>query len=262
MTAGEISSLRNPLIKAYLALARSGRQRRLCGKMALEGPHLLEEALRAGLVPEVVFYTRRYRERGERLWERGLPAQTRQCPVSAALFARLAQTETPQEVAAVVPLPVMEPPESPSLALLLDRIRDPGNLGTLVRTAAAAGVEAVYCTPGCADPFNPKALRSSAGAVFFLPPARIAEPLSVLAGFSRRGGQAVVAVPGAPLCYWEADFRLSTLIVIGNESSGAAPELRTAAGRAVSIPQPGWDRSLNAAVSAAVVLYEVLRQRR
>lgn len=261
LAAAEISSLRNPLVKTYLALARSGRQRRLSGKLALEGPHLLQELLRAGLVPEVVFYTRRYREQEKDLWEQGLPAQTRQCLVTASLFAHLAQTETPREVAAIAPLPIVEPPGSPSLALLLDRIRDPGNLGTLVRTAAAAGVGAIYCTSGCADPFNPKVLRSSAGAVFFLPPARIAEPLSLMADFKRRGGQAVVAAPGASRCYWDADFSMPTLIIIGNESSGVAPELVAAAGCALAIPQPGWECSLNAAVAAAVILYEARRQR-
>lgn len=250
------------MVKTYLALARSARQRQRSGKLVLEGPHLLEESIRAGLMPEAIFYTRRYREREKGLWERVFSPQTRQCPVTPALFARLAQTDMPREVAAITPLPVAEPPENPSLALLLDRIRDPGNLGTLIRTAAATGVEAIYCTAGCADPFNPKTLRSSAGAAFHLPPARTGEPLSLPAAFRRRGGQAVVAVPGAPRCYWDADFSIPTLIIIGNESSGAAPELVAASGEALSIPQPGWDRSLNAALAAAVILYEVRRQRR
>lgn len=262
MPAGEISSPHNPLIKEYIALSRSGRQRRLVGKLALEGPHLVWEALRAGLVPEVLLYTRRYREQGGALWERNLPPGTRQYAVSEALFARLARTETPQEVAAIVPLPRAVLPENPSLVLVLDRIQDPGNMGTLVRTAAAAGVEAVYCAAGCVDPFSPKVLRSSAGAAFFLPLAGTVNPLAVLAGFRRQGGQVVITAPAATASFWEADYCRPTAVVIGNESSGISPEICAAADFAVSIPQPGWDRSLNAAVSAAVILYEILRQRR
>jgi RNA methyltransferase, TrmH family len=262
----DISSLDNPLVKEYLRMARSRKHRRSAGRVAVEGPNLLEQALTAGLIPAVVFYTEQYSAGKGRFLLGALPQSVKQVRVTEAVFTRLAATEAPQAVAALIPF--QEPDLSSllakplTLALLLDRLQDPGNMGTMLRTAAAAGVEAVFYTPGSADPFSPKVLRSTAGAVFHIPTAQTREPLQLILHLQSSEIQVAAALPHSDHSYWQADFKRPTLLVIGNESSGISAELSAAADCRVTIPQAGRLDSLNAAVAAGILIYEVLRQRR
>jgi len=260
-----ISSPDNPLIKEFARLARSRKQRRAAGLVAVEGPNLLEQALAAGLVPAVVLFTPEYHAGKGRFLIEALPGTVKRVTVTAKVFARLAATETPQAVAALVPYAEPSPDElldrPLTLALLLDRLQDPGNMGTILRTAAAAGVEAVFYTPGSADPLSPKVLRSTAGALFHIPVARASDPLQLIMKLRGAGLQAAAAVPRAEQLYWSADFKRPTLLVIGNEKSGISPELSEAADCRLTIPQPASQDSLNAAVAAALLIYEALRQR-
>lgn len=261
----EIHSSSNPQIKEYRRLAGSRKQRRSAGKLALEGPFLIAEALAAGLRPEVLFLTRRYLEEGGKAICAAVPEPSRCCLLPPSLFARLTDTETPQEIAAIIPF--QEPvltfplPKELSLAIILDRLQDPGNMGTIVRTAAAAGVEALFYGPGCVDPYSPKALRSSAGALFHLPPVKAAEPLELLKQMQEQGIAVVAAQPRGGRSFWEIDYRKNIAVLIGSESRGLSQELVAAADFPVSIPQFSSLDSLNAAVAAAVIIYEALRQR-
>lgn len=261
----EIHSSNNPYIKEYRRLAGSRKQRRSAGRLALEGPHLIAEALAAGLHPELLFVTRRFLEEGGEDICSALPEQCRCYLLSPALFARLADTETPQEIAAIFPFqePDLNAPFSGALSLviILDRLQDPGNLGTIIRTAAAAGVDALFYGPGCVDPYSPKALRSSAGALFHLPPVQTAEPLQLLKRLQGCGMAVVAAQPRGGRNFWEIDYRRDTAVLIGSESRGLSPELVAAADTPVYIPQISFSDSLNAAIAAAVIIYEALRQR-
>ncbi len=265
MPVKDISSSSNAYVKEYRRLAGSRKYRRSAGKLALEGPHLLEEALAAGLVPEVVFFTRKFLDAGGEQKLCALPGGTRQYQVPPSLFAGLTDTETPQEVAAIIPF--CEPDFSAVMArpltliLILDRLQDPGNMGTVVRSAAAAGVEALFYTPGTVDPYSPKALRSTAGALFHLPPLETGKPLSLIEKLRDRGMLILAAEPQGGRIYWEMDFRRKIALIIGSESSGLSPGISAAADCAVSIPQVSPLDSLNAAAAAAVLLYEALRQR-
>ncbi len=265
MPIREISSSSNRYLKEYRRLAGSRKYRRRAGKLALEGPHPVKEALAAGLVPEVVIFTRNFLDAGGSNILSNLPGGARQYLVSPSLFAGLADTETPQEVAAIIPFrspelsAIMARPLS--LVLILDRLQDPGNMGTIVRTAAAAGVEAIFYTPGTVDPCSPKALRSSAGALFHLPPAAVEEPLQLVKLLQGSGTLILAAQPQGGRIYWEIDLRRKTALLIGSESKGLSPELAAAADLAVSIPQVSPLDSVNAAVAAAVLVYEAFRQR-
>ncbi len=260
-----ISSPDNPLIKEFARLARSRKQRRASGLVAIEGPNLLEQALAAGLAPAVVLFTPEYYAGRGRLLIDSLPITVRRAPVVEKVFAKLSATETPQGVAALIPYREPDPAAlltgTLTLALLLDRLQDPGNMGTILRTAAAAGVEAVFYTPGSADPLSPKVLRSTAGALFQIPVARVREPLPLVEKLQRDGLQVTAAAPRAEQIYWNADFRRPTLFIIGNEKSGISPDLCAAADGTVAIPQAGGQDSLNAAVAAAILIYEAVRQR-
>ena len=265
MPVHEISSPDNPLVKEFVRLAHSRKQRRSAGKLAVEGPNLLEQALTAGIIPAVVFYTAEYGSGKGRLLLSSLPPEVKQVRVTEAVFTRLATTEAPQAVAALIPFQEPDPSsllaKPLSLALLLDRLQDPGNMGTVLRTAAAAGVEAVFYTPGSVDPFSPKVLRSTAGAVFQIGVARVREPLLLVERLQAKGMQVCASRPRSDQLYWEANFILPTLLLIGNESSGISTELSAAADCSVTIPQAENLESLNAAVAAGIMIYEALRQR-
>lgn len=266
MSLLEVRSPQNLQVKEYIRLAESRRYRHRAGKLALEGPHLIGEALAAGIVPQTVFWTRSFlnSRAGGELASR-LPRKTRQLLLPDQLFHRMAKTESPQGVAAIAPF--REPPlsdllmSSLSLALLLDRVQDPGNMGTILRSAAAVEAGAVFYTPGCADPYGPKVLRSTAGALFHLPLAAAPRPRELLAELKKRGLQILVAAPRASRPYWEANLARPFLLVIGNESSGVSPLLEEAADGSLSIPHSRAVESLNAAVAAGVILFEALRQR-
>jgi RNA methyltransferase, TrmH family len=262
----EISSPENPLVKEFIRLARSRKHRRSAGKLAVEGPNLLEQALAAGLIPEVVFYTAEYGSGKGFPLISSLPREVRQLRVTETVFTRLAATEAPQAVAALIPFQEPDPSSllaGPlTLAMLLDRLQDPGNMGTVLRTAAAAGVDAVFYTPGSADPFSPKVLRASAGAFFHIRTAQAREPLQLVESLKRDGIQAAAALPQSDQLFWEADFKHPTLLMIGNESSGISADLSAAADCGVTIPQAGQLDSLNAAVAAGILIYEAVRQRR
>lgn len=265
MPVKKISSSDNTFIKRFRRLAAASKYRRRAGKLAIEGPRLLEEALAAGLVPEVVFFTRNYVDGGGKSTLANLPPGSRQYLLAPSLFAGLADTETPQEVAAIIPYRAPEPgviaAQILNLVLVLDRIQDPGNMGTMIRTASAAGVDAIFYGPGNVDPHSPKALRSTAGALFHLPPVAVDEPLQLVRSLQNSGMTAIAAQPRGGILYWQADYRGRTVLLIGSESSGLSPELSAAADLAVSIPQASPLESLNASIAAALLMYEALRQR-
>ncbi len=265
MSVKEISSSDNAYIKMYRRLAAGARYRRRAGRLAIEGPRLLMEALAAGLVPEVVFFTRNFIDGGGKNIIGRLPPESRRYRLAASLFAGLAGTETPQEVAAIIPYSEPEPAaiaaQPLSLALFLDRVRDPGNMGTIIRTASAAGVDALFYGPGTVDPHSPKVLRSTAGAVFHLPPVAVEEPLQLVRLLRSSGMTVIAAQPQGGLLYWKADYRGRTALLIGSESSGLSHGLAAEADFAVSIPHASPLESLNASIAAALIMYEALRQR-
>ncbi|MEW5784948.1 MAG: RNA methyltransferase [Bacillota bacterium] len=265
MPFSRVSSPANPLLKEYRRLLNSTRCRRSAGKLPLEGPHLIREALAAGMVPETFFFTPSFKEGKDKDLLSSLPDGARLVEIPEPLFNRLMETDSPQGAAAVFPFQEPElhalPEGEGRLVLLLERLQDPGNMGTLLRTAAAAGVDAVFFTLDCADPFSPKVLRSTAGAVFHLNPAVTVDPLQLTADLKSKGFQVLAAVPRSGLLYWAVDYKRSSLLIIGSEGAGISRELAAQADSVVSIPQAGRIESLNAAVAASIILFEAVRQR-
>ncbi|MCP9837807.1 RNA methyltransferase [Cyanobium sp. N.Huapi 1H5] len=260
-----IRSVRNPLVQALRRLHRpSGRNEQ--GLILLEGTHLLQEALALGLRPVQLLATPDWLDRHGALLER-VPDPGRLRIAIPEVLAAAATTGHPDGVlltlAAVdLPAPAAGPPD---FVLVLDRLQDPGNLGTLLRTALAAGVDQVWLSEG-ADPLQPKVLRASSGAALALPLVRMAatDLPGRLAAARERGVQLVAAVVpeagGAAQPYWELDWRRPTALLLGNEGAGLAPELARLADRRVTIPHSPAVESLNVAAAAALLLLERPRQ--
>ncbi len=254
-----ITSPQNPLIKRLARLQRSPQARRKEGRLVVEGLRLLTEAHRAGLRPEAVLFTPDLAPRLDDLISSWKAQDVALYETSPAALRRAAATETPQGVLALFPWPNLPWPAHPDFLLLLDNLRDPGNLGTVLRTAWAAGVQGVILPPGNADPFAPKVLRSGMGAHFHLPVRRVSWETvpSLLAGLTPYLAEAHTGIP-----YTQADFRRPVALIIGGEAHGPGPQARALAQGVVHIPMPGQAESLNAAVAAAVLMFEVVRQRR
>lgn len=253
-----ITSPHNPLIKRLARLQRSPKARRTEQRLVVEGLRLLREAQAAGLQPEAVFYTPEAASRLASLLRPWAAQGVALYETAPQAFRRAAATETPQGVLALFPWPNLPWPPAPDLLLVLDGVRDPGNLGTILRTAWAAGVQGVLLPPGNADPYAPKVLRSGMGAHFHLPLRRVPweEVPHHLAGLPLLLAEARAGRP-----YTQADLRRPLALLVGGEAHGPGPQARALAQEAVHIPMPGGAESLNAAVAAAVLLFEVVRQR-
>lgn len=256
-----ITSLTNEKVK-YARALRQRRQRAREGHFLIEGVRLLEEAMRAGCIPALLFFQPEQAEdpRSQALLARARGAGTPCYAVSEPVLRSLSETVTPQPLVAVVPQPRPQLPARASLVLVVDRLRDPGNLGTILRTAAAAGVDAVLLGPGTVDAFSPKVVRAGMGAHFRLPLAvgvqwpQIAERLHGLSVW--------LADARGELVYDAVDWRKPAALIIGGEAAGASDEAAALAQGRVRIPMHGDTESLNAAVAAAVILFEAARQRR
>lgn len=265
-----IDSVNNPEVKALASLQRA-KGRLETGLFLIEGPHLVEEALlpregQGGTAASIsaVYYTAGYvaSAGGADLLVRLDRTGARFVELSDAAFAKASETETPQGILAVARIPRASLADVPSgrPVLLLDRLQDPGNLGTILRTAAAAGAAGVLLTEGSADPFSGKAVRASQGAIFHLPMVTGVQ-VGPVVQWARAAGRAIACTsPRDGRDYFEAALAGQPLMVLGSEAHGVSGELFQSADVLVRIPIIGRAESLNVASAAAVLLYEAYRQ--
>lgn len=257
-----ITSLTNSKVKYARSLQRR-RHRDREAHFLIEGLRLLEDAIRAGCDPALLFYEPEQLQGNDRAQamletarQRSVPCQ----PVSKAVLESLSDTETPQGIVGVMPEPHPSPPAEIALLLVVDRVRDPGNLGTLLRTAAAGGVDEVLLAPGTVDPYNSKVVRAGMGAHFRLP---IAKGMAWPEIADRLKGLAVwLADANGAQTYDEVDWTSPVALIVGGEAQGGSRQARAVAQGQVRIPMHGDTESLNAAVAAAIILFEATRQRR
>ena len=267
-----ITSRRNPLVKRLREL-HAAKGRREQGLVLLEGTHLVQEVIRLQLVPSdlaasELLATEAWLGSHGDLVAALSPAVTIQ-PVGQEVLEAVATTAHPDGVVLTLAAAALQaPPDGQEFVLVLDGLQDPGNLGTLMRTALAAGVDGLWLAEG-ADPFQPKVLRASAGAALALPIERMDRSALVqrLTTAAARGLQLVAAVPPLadlggeqPVPYWELDWTKPTALLLGQEGAGLAPELQALASHRITIPHSAAVESLNVAVSAAPLLLERLRQ--
>ena len=244
------------------AMAASGRSAQ--GRVGIEGPHLIEEALRAGLRVTTIFIA----QEDERLLSAlRVPPEIEILRLPAKLLDSALATETPQPIAALVEPPewtwahlLGARPKGAELVVVLAGIQDPGNLGTILRSAEAFGAAGVVSLPGTVSAWNPKAVRASAGSVFRVPLLAASER-ECLEELHEAGLKVLATTVHAAQPAELVDMAGPVALIIGNEGSGVADELAAKADARVTIPCPGPVESLNAAVAASVLLYEAARQR-
>ena len=247
----------------FKKLASSKRFREREQKIALEGPNLVQEALKRGLRADYIFFASGYPESAAghwlKEWSRGVKCYS----VDEKLFKVVSATKTPQPVAGVF---FFNPDafsqglaKKPALVVVLEELQDPGNVGTVIRTAAAAGAGKVYYTAGCADPFSPKALRASAGSIFSLQTELIRQPVEKLAALRQDEYFLVAAVARGGEDYLLPDYKAPVALLIGNEARGLSEEFLSASDLKITILLKNSVESLNAAVASGVLLFAIGR---
>lgn len=255
-----LTSSQNTKIKLVRALVGRAKERREAGVFLAEGVRLVEEALKAGWPFEFVLYAEGLSERGAWLQRKLEDEGIETIKVESRLLQSVSDTETSQGLLAVLKDRQVEAPDEPNFMVILDSIRDPGNLGALLRSAEAAAVQTVLLPPETTDAFGSKVVRAGMGAHFRLPIRAvdweriglIIDSLDLRVFMAEAGGQAC----------WEADLRQPLALIIGSEAEGASESARRLAQETVGIPMPGKAESLNAAVAGSVLMFEVVRQRR
>lgn len=254
-----ITSNQNSKIKLIRTLLGRSKERREAGAFVIEGVRLIEEAANSNCEFQFVLYDGSLSERGklqvESLRLKGVDVEE----VSANVMQSLSETEASQGILAVLSNFLFPIPSSLNFILIPDQIRDPGNLGTLLRSAAATGVQAVLIPPETTDAFAPKVLRAGMGAHFKLPIHSMswAEIYQVI---KLAGLQVLIADMNGESC-WEMDLTKPVALVIGSEADGASESARKIANGKIKIPMIGEIESLNAGVAGSVLMFEVVRQR-
>jgi len=257
-----ITSVSNPRIKQLRSLLANRKDRRRERLFVIEGVRLVMEALQSGARPVSVVYDPEHLEQSER--GRAVLDQVqdlRGAYVAAPeVIAAVSDTVTPQGIVAAVGWPELEARPG-GIQLVLDAVQDPGNVGTLLRSAEAVGVSEVFCVSGTADVYSPKVVRAAMGAHFRLP---LRQDLSwdeadtLLAA----SDHVYVAEMDGNMPYYAADWRQRATLIIGNEANGVTDEARARATKSIMIPMAPEVESLNAAVAGSIILFEAARQRR
>jgi len=260
-----ISSLQNPRVKAAIRL-RQRREREATGLLLIEGYHELALALECGARLRELFFCDTLCAPGERpLLARIEGSGVRCCQVTTAVMGKLAYREHPDAWLATAELPHRRLEElqlSPTpLLVVAESVEKPGNLGAILRSADAAGVDAVIVCDRATDVFNPNVVRASKGAVFQVPVVE-AGSAETLAWLRQRGIRVVAATPSARRSHWEAELGGGVAIAVGTEKQGLSPLWLQGADEQALIPMHGRVNSLNVAQALTLLVYEALRQRR
>ncbi len=253
-----IQSQDNSWFKELVKLAGSARQRNKTGQTLLDGTHLLAAYLDAGHTPQHILLNASalHDPQISLLLDRlgGVPVTQ----LDDKLFAKLSELKTPTGILALIDILQPQIAMHSRFALLLEDIQDPGNLGSILRSAAAAGCDAVFLSQGCADAWSPKVLRAAMGGHFALDIYQQQDLLNVAKAFA---GSLLATSPQASTSLYNCDLRGDVAVMVGNEGAGLSAQLSSLATQTIHIPMVGKVESLNVAAATAICLFEVVRQR-
>jgi TrmH family RNA methyltransferase len=257
-----ITSSKNQHVQHIRELLAKKAAREEHGSFIVEGVRLCEEALKSGISPKLVLYSDACSTRGLELVQQAGTVGSKVFFVKHDILDAISDTETTQGLLMVMQTHPLRLPDHMDFVLVIDQVRDPGNLGTILRTAVAAGVQAVFCTPGSVDVWSPKVVRSAMGAHFYVPIVlKNWNEISDLCKNQQQPLTTYLAESADGTDLWKADLKNPVALVIGGEAEGASAEVKACVDAFINIPMPGGFESLNAAVAASIILFEVVRQR-
>ncbi len=250
-----ITSVQNARIRALRAL-KEKKEREAAGCFLVEGSKMVEEALAHAEVRTVVVDEARL-PMHQALVDRLLSAGTDALCVPVHALEAVCDTKTPQGIAAAVALPARGSEPEGSLWVALDGVQDPGNVGTILRTADAAGFDGMLLGPGCADPFGSKALRATMGSIFRVPVLAVSDLANELTLWHQRGYAILSSELGGQAFFSRERMPERQVLVIGSEGGGISPAVSAVATHRLALPMRGGAESLNAAVAAGIMMYSL-----
>lgn len=258
-----LTSVQNPLVKQLRQIGESTKERKSQQLFLIEGTHALTEAIATSYPLKIVCCTEKWAEAHTELYAKCESVCDRLEIVSEQVLKSIATTVHPDGAIAVAHTPTTyrTPPSITTLGLALESIQDPGNLGAVIRSAAAVGVDGLLFSSDSVDLTHPKVLRAAAGQWFRVQMRSATDLAGEIRKLQQQGIQAIATLPDAEITYWDFDFTQPSLILLGNEGNGLSQELIQLADIAVRIPQNPEVESLNVAIAAALLLYEAKRQR-
>jgi TrmH family RNA methyltransferase len=261
-----ITSRENPIVKKILKLHTAAGRKKV-RQYFTEGVRSVEQALRTcAPVAEIVYSAGVFGlPGGGEVMDKIRCEGLRTVEVSDSLFKFISDTDNPQYIMAVINIEGQRLDDILKarglLLVITDGIRDPGNLGTIIRTADAAGASAVLLLKGTVDPYNPKVIRSTMGSIFCIPVIQISDAGELFARLKKRGVKLIASSPGGGTPFWDADLSGEIGIIIGSEANGISEQVLEYADVNVVLPMPGRAESLNASVACGILIYKALEQR-
>ena len=259
-----ITSAQNSMVKWVRHLMASSSARKENNLCVVEGIRLAEEAVAAHWRPDLVFFSQPISHRGQLLIESLVASGVKIEEVHPDLLNRVSDTRQSQGILMVVPIPQSETDKNMDNLLILDNIRDPGNMGTILRSAAALDFHTVILTPGSVDPYSPKVMRAGMGghfqvAIHTMNPREIHQFCKHT--FNHQLTIFLADAENGSTC-WESDLKKPLCLIIGGEAGGASSELQAISDEKIHIPMLQKSESFNAAISASILMYETYRQRK
>lgn len=256
-----IESKDNNLFKNTKKL-KERKNRNKSSQYIIEGFRLVQEAFKANVDIEYLIVTKDGSEKIDKFLSNHINENMKIYEISDNLFKELISTENPQGILAVTNMNVMPMQANGNFYLLCDKLQDPGNLGTIIRTAHAAGVQGIILTKGTVDIYNEKTIRSTMGSIFYIPIYYDDDNFSFVNSLKNDGFNLLVTSLDTDKDFFQEDLRGKVILTVGNEGNGVSEEVLALADTKVKIPMPGNAESLNVAIATSVIMYEKVRQDR
>jgi len=252
----EIESKNNNLFKEIKKL-KEKKHRIKSNKYLIEGLRFVEEAIKSKVSIDSIIFTESFKEKNPDLFLK-INENIKLIQMNEALLKQLCSTENPQGIVGVINMQNKEL-KSGELVVLVDKVQDPGNMGTIIRTAHAAGAAGIVMTKGTVDIYNDKTLRSTMGSIFYIPIVED-DSLDFVKSLKKEGYKLVVSSLQGKNNFFEENLQGKVMIAVGNEGNGVSNEVYDIADIKVKIPMPGEAESLNVAVATSIMIYEKIRQ--
>lgn len=257
-----ITSNQNPKIQKIRAIQENPKERKKSGLFVVEGVRLFEEAFHSNWNIELIFFSDNLSDRGKDLLNQAKDRNIFVEEIPFSLMKKISDTDNPQGIIALIQQKTLPIPNQLNFVLICDSINDPGNLGTILRSADAAKIQAVFISQDSTDPYSPKVVRAGMGAHFRLPVYQLNwVEINAICKSKENPLTVFLADADTDLYCWQADLTKPLAIIVGNEATGPGSEAYSLADFVIKIPMPGEAESLNASVAASILLFETVRQR-